>query len=62
MINTIILIAKQYIYSAKCLQEKISFQALVCKINRYKNSKYLSAKKNKRTKEHENKWMLYDKV
>ena len=45
MTNTIILITKQYIYSAKCLQEQLYFPQLVTKISLYKKIRRSISKK-----------------
>ena len=62
MTNTIILICKQYIYSTKCLNHKLSFVQLISKISHYKLLEKLSAQKVNRNDIHEKKWLMYDLI
>ena len=62
MINTIILISKQYVYSVKCLQEELQFSKLSHLIAYHRMlEKYDFEMKGKANK-HENKWHLYDLI
>ena len=47
MVNTIILITKQYIYAARCLNEHLSFSKLISKIHLYKMIEKVIANRNK---------------
>ena len=60
MVNTIILITKQYIYSTKCLQNTLSFRNLITKISQYKTMEEIVAKKSNKLNVHNRKWYLYD--
>ena len=65
MVNTIILIAKNFIYTKRCLQEPLLFSALIVNISNYKNIEERIVKTNisvKSSKKHKNKWLMYDKV
>ena len=60
MVNTIILIAKQYIFSTRCLEKVMNFTTLVTKISTYKKLEELSAQKRNNLKVHNAKWLMYD--
>ena len=62
MINTIILIVKQFIYAKKCLIQKLNFLELVSAITRMKNVEEYIAKKNGKIQKHNKKWLMYDQV
>ena len=59
LINTIILIAKQYIYAQKCANEQLNFAQITQKVhNMYLDEKFISKKKNAQHKNNV-KWKLY---
>ena len=63
MIDTILLITKQYIYAKKCLQEDISFIDLAHHINVYRElEKQYCYSIKKSTVHHSRKWHLYDLI
>ena len=62
MTNTIILIAKHYIYVRHCLKEKLIFASLVQAISQCKFLEQCIAKRNKKCDKFEKKWQMYDKV
>ena len=62
MVNTIILITKQYIYACKCKNELPNFGQLAHKTNYYKNLEAISAKNAKKPKFHDKKWHMYQIV
>ena len=62
MINTILLIAKYYIYVKRCLKEDLRFIELTTMITQYKNIEAYIAKKNQKSKNHNQKWLMYDKI
>ena len=62
MVNTIILITKQYIYAARCLNEQLSFPKLISKIHLYKMIEKVIANRNRSVEKIKNKWQMYDKV
>ena len=59
LINTIILIAKQFIYATRCLDEKLSFPALISKISQHCALEGIVAKKNKTLRKYRRKWHMY---
>ena len=62
MVNMIILIAKQYIYAKKCLNQKLCFVKLIENITQMKNLEGFIAKRNKNIEKHERKWCMYDRI
>ena len=62
MVNVIILIAKQYIYSVKCISKQLHFPQLIAKISTYKKMEEIAAKKHKNMEKHNKKWFLYDRL
>ena len=62
LVNTIILIAKQYIYATKCLKRKLNFAEIMFKVNEYRTIELVSAIKANKKKIHQLKWSMYDKV
>ena len=62
-INTVILLAKQYIYTTRCLYEKerkvVKFNIFTQRLyNLYKDELYI-AQKNQKLFKHEKKWAIY---
>ena len=62
LVNTIILIAKQYIYATKCTAKILNFKELMYKVNLYRTVEEVTAIKNNKYAYHELKWSLYDRV
>ena len=62
MVNTIILITKQFIYVKRCLKQNLQFVELAMVINRMKNVEAYIAKKNGTMNKHNKKWLMYDLV
>ena len=60
LVNTIILIVKQYIYASKCLNKELKFTEIISKIQEYKVLEKVNAVKNNRLEEHIKKWSIYD--
>ena len=60
LVNTLILITKQYIYASRCLEIPLSFPHLVTKIAEYRNIERIIARKTKTFKKFEAKWDIYD--
>ena len=49
MVNTIILIVKQYIYASKCLENQLNFTEVVKRIQKYKTLEHIVAIRHKKT-------------
>ena len=62
LVNTIILITKQYIYATKCKASKLDFKILISKINHYRALEYNAAKNRNKITEFTRKWEIYDRV
>ena len=62
LVNTIVLIAKQYIYATKCLEKQLSFFQLSSKINQVREIEKYIAKKNNTMSKFQARWQIYDKV
>ena len=63
MVNMIILIAKQYIYATKCLNNNLSFRELIQRIQMYKTiEEIINAKQNGKNEAKLLKWQMYDKI
>ena len=62
LVNTMILITKQYLYAKRCLAEKPCFIQLMSKISLYRELELLMVKGTKSSKKIEYKWSIYDKV
>ena len=62
LVNTIILITKQYIYSIKCTNKTLYFPELVAKISMYRRLEEYSARKAKKLHVHKDKWKMYDLI
>ena len=62
MVNTIILITKQYIYRCKCQETDPRFPELISGISWYKSIEKMAALKHNKLKQHNDKWSMYDKV
>ena len=58
-INTVLQIAKQYIYATKCLKQNLNFVELITKINEmYRDETYIAKREHKMYK-NEKKWNIY---
>ena len=62
MVNTIILIVKQYIYAKKCMNENLEFSQIINMISRTKAIEGYIAHKRNNSKKHQEKWCMYDTV
>ena len=63
LVNTVILIAKYYIYVKKCLEQKLILIELITEITNFKKlEKYIATKNLKLLKNHEKKWQMYDRI
>lgn len=55
-VNTVILIAKQYIYATKCMDKKLKVIIFTTKLMQYEQIEKLYALKSKKLRKHEKKW------
>ena len=62
MVNTIILITKQFIYAKRCLGKELTFLELAQSIAQTRKIEEFIARKNNKLKIHVNKWQLYDRI
>ena len=62
LVNTILLITKQFFYARKCLKEPLNFASLAHKISGYRNLEFISAIKNHKMWKFNQKWHIYDLV
>ena len=62
LVNTVILITKQYIYAAKCQKNKLSITELLKCINMYRHLEKINAKRQRTLRQFQNKWAIYDVV
>lgn len=62
LVNTILLITKQYIYRCKCQKQKLSIMELVTSIYNYQKMEASIAKEKKIYYKHEKKWAILLKV
>ena len=62
LVNTLILITKQYIYAARCQECNLCFPELIKLIAKYGNIEQMIAKKNKKSQEFDRKWEIYNRV
>ena len=62
LVNTIILVTKQYIYARKCLNESPNFNNLIKHIAIYRNLERAFAFKNAQYSKYKTKWSIYDVV
>ena len=60
LVNTIILVVKQYIYAAKCLAQEPKFREAIARIQYYKTLEKAVAKRHNKLYLHEKKWEMYD--
>ena len=60
LVNTILLIVKQYIYAAKCQKRELKFTEIIGKIQEYKMLEKVNAIKNQKLEEHNAKWSIYN--
>ena len=59
LINTIILIFKQYIYASKCKQSPPQFLAALTNVVDYQRIEYRIALKTKKVQNHKRKWNAF---
>ena len=59
MVNTIILVTKQYVYATKCLKAELNFAELISKISTYYKLEGITAKRNQQIKRFRQKWHMY---
>lgn len=59
LVNTILLITKQYIYAQKCLDKELNFLQLMQAVARYEKLERAIACKNNTQKKHNRKWGAY---
>ena len=62
LINIIILVSKQYLYSAKCKQEKLEFPQFTAKLNYWYNIEKIMAQMSHKVKQFNKKWKIYENV
>ena len=62
LVNNIILIAKYYIYSTKCMGKQLNFAKLMYEVSYYRRIEEIIAIKNDKKDIHVNKWSLYDRI
>ena len=58
LINTVLLITKQYIYATKCLKEELSFMVLAQKLYEMQNLERIVTLRNNRYMRFVRKWSL----
>ena len=59
LVNTLILIVKQYIYAQSCMQKPLNFIQCLAKIHRICNLEYMIAKEHNKLPKHNMKWGKY---
>ena len=59
LINTFIIILKQYIYAAKCLQQTPTFEGFISRIAKWHQIEYQAAAINRSLVKHYGKWEPY---
>ena len=62
MVNTILLIVKQYIYATRCLSEQLSFSKMLQKIQMHKIMEEIIAERRNLSTKIKKKWLMYDMV
>ena len=62
LVNTIILIAKYYIFVQKVKSDELSFQALICSISKYKRIEEIIAIRSGKLNKHRKKWKMYERI
>ena len=60
--DTLLLIAKQYIYAQKCLTGKLNISEFIKKIMYYKNLENIVAQRNGKMIKHKIKWSAFDQA
>ena len=60
LVNSIIVLTKQYIYATRCLGNKLSFTQLTVKIHDLREIEKMIAKRNGNMVKHTAKWNMYD--
>ena len=59
LINTMIIIMKQYVYSTKCMAGSVTFMEFVGKIYKWHNIEKQAAYENNHVKAYKKKWRVY---
>ena len=59
-VNTVILIAKQYVYASCCMNEKISFMDLALRVQDYRKIEKITQYKLKKSQKYYEKWNMFE--
>ena len=62
LVNMLILITKQYIYSSRCLEKPLVFTQLIAMIENYRTIENIIARKKNSITMFNKKWSIYDKI